>query len=115
MAAHLRHIAMASTLALACTLPQAQTAPAPAGATRTVITSSEQLPRRTVTLARLPSEYLAGPREQLLPLAAQLEANLRGDLERPGPIFGSGTSADATEEEAPEDPNAPVPIEPDNR
>ena len=28
---------------------------------------------------------------------------LRGDLERPGPIFGSGTSADATEEEAPED------------
>ena len=40
---------------------------------------------------------------------------LRGDLERPGPIFGSGTSADATEEEAPEDPNAPVPIEPDNR
>ena len=82
MAPHLRHIAMASTLALACTLPQAQTAPAPAGATRTVITSSEQLPRRTVTLARLPSEYLAGPREQLLPLAAQLEANLRGDLER---------------------------------
>ena len=40
---------------------------------------------------------------------------LRGDLERPGQIFGSGTSADATEEEAPEDPNAPVPIEPDNR
>jgi len=40
---------------------------------------------------------------------------LRGDLERPGPIFGSATSADATEEEAPEDPNAPVPIEPDNR
>jgi hypothetical protein len=40
---------------------------------------------------------------------------LRGDLERPGPIFGPGTSADATEEEAPEDPNAPVPIEPDNR
>lgn len=82
MAPHPRHIALASTLALACTLAPAQTTPAPAGATRTVITASEQLPRRTVTLARLPSEYLAGPREQLLPLAAQLEANLRADLER---------------------------------
>lgn len=40
---------------------------------------------------------------------------LRGDLERPGPIFGPGSSADAVEEEAPEDPNAPVPIEPDDR
>ena len=40
---------------------------------------------------------------------------LRGDLERPGPMWGSGSSADATEEEAPEDPNAPIPIEPDNR
>ena len=82
MATPLRHLVLASTLALACAAPHAQTAPAPAGASRTVITSSEQLPRRTVTLARLPSEYLAGPREQLLPLAAQLEANLRGDLER---------------------------------
>ena len=40
---------------------------------------------------------------------------LRGDLERPGPMWGSGSSADATEEEAPEDPNAPIPIEPDDR
>lgn len=40
---------------------------------------------------------------------------LRGDLERPGPIFGPDSSADAVEEEAPEDPNAPVPIEPDDR
>ncbi|MFM7507735.1 MAG: hypothetical protein ACKO3M_14495, partial [Rubrivivax sp.] len=82
MAPPILRIALASTLALTCTLTQAQTAPAPPGASRTVVTSSEQLPRRTVTLARLPSEYLAGPREQLLPLAAQLEANLRGDLER---------------------------------
>lgn len=40
---------------------------------------------------------------------------LRGDLERPGPIWGPGSAADATEEEAPEDPNAPVPIDPDDR
>lgn len=40
---------------------------------------------------------------------------LRGDLERPGPMWGSATSADATEQEAPEDPNAPVPIEPEGR
>ena len=40
---------------------------------------------------------------------------LRGELERPGPIFGSGSAADAVNEEAPEDPNAPVPIDPPNR
>ena len=39
---------------------------------------------------------------------------LRGELERPDPIFGSGTNADAVNEEAPEDPNAPVPINPDH-
>lgn len=40
---------------------------------------------------------------------------LRGDLERPGPMWGSASSADAVEEEAPEDPNAPVPIDPPDR
>lgn len=49
---------------------------------RTIVTSAEQLPRRTVTLKRLPSEYLAAPREDLQPLADELEARLRGDLER---------------------------------
>jgi hypothetical protein len=49
------------------------------GAARTVVSSSDQLPRRTITLARLPSEYLAAPREQLLPLVAQLEANLNAN------------------------------------
>lgn len=49
---------------------------------RTIVTSAEQLPRRTVTLERLPSEYLTAPREQLLPLADELEARLRGDLDR---------------------------------
>lgn len=77
-----RTIAMASLLAMGCAATMAQMATPAAGAARTVITASDQLPRRTVTLARLPSEYLAGPREQLMPLVAQLEANLRADLER---------------------------------
>lgn len=74
-------ITLASLLTLCASAALAE-APAPSGATRTVVTSSEQLPRRTITLAKLPSEYLSGPREDLAPLAAQIEANLRGDLER---------------------------------
>ncbi|MBN8551279.1 MAG: lipoprotein [Caulobacterales bacterium] len=35
---------------------------------------------------------------------------LRGDLQRPAPMWGSGTEADATADEAPVDPDAPVPI-----
>ena len=38
---------------------------------------------------------------------------VQGDLERPAPMWGSGSNADAVNEEAPEDPNAPVPINPD--
>ena len=77
-----RTIAVASLLAMGCAVTLAQAATPAAGASRTVITANDQLPRRTITLARLPSEYLAGPREQLMPLVAQLEANLRADLER---------------------------------
>lgn len=77
-----RTIAVASLLAMGCAVTVAQTATPAAGASRTVITANDQLPRRTITLARLPSEYLAGPREQLMPLVTQLEANLRADLER---------------------------------
>ena len=43
---------------------------------------------------------------------------LRGDLERPAPLWGdpaAGSAAEDVNEEAPEDPNAPIPIEPDNR
>jgi hypothetical protein len=76
-----RSLALASLLAVSASIAQPQ-APAGGGAARTVITSSDQLPRRTVTLARLPSEYLAGPRDQLQPLVEQLEARLRADLER---------------------------------
>ena len=40
---------------------------------------------------------------------------LRGDLERPAPLWGdpaAGSAAEDVNEEAPEDPNAPVPIDP---
>jgi hypothetical protein len=54
-----------------------QTPPAPA---KTVITGQEQLPRRTQTLDKLPSQYLTAPRAELLALAETLEKNLRADL-----------------------------------
>lgn len=54
---------------------QAQTPPS-----KTVITSAEQLPRRTITLAKLPSQYLSAPKAEVLALADQLEKNARADL-----------------------------------
>lgn len=63
--------------------PNATPACAPADAeVRKIVTSAEQLPRRTVTLERLPSEYLTAPRDELRPLADALEARLRDDLDR---------------------------------
>lgn len=38
---------------------------------------------------------------------------VQGNLERPAPMWGAASDADAVNEEAPEDPNAPVPINPD--
>ena len=55
-------------------------AQAPAAPAKTVITSLEQLPRRTLTLRMLPSQYLTAPRADLLSLADQLERNARADL-----------------------------------
>ena len=49
---------------------------------KTVITSAEQLPRRTVKLDKLPSQYLEAPRTEVLALAASLEQNLRDDLQK---------------------------------
>lgn len=63
---------------IAAALPAS--AQAPADPAKTVITSADQLPRRTVTLAQLPSQYLSAPKADLMPLAAQLEANARADL-----------------------------------
>lgn len=63
---------------IAAALPAlAQTPAAPA---KTVITSLEQLPRRTLTLRLLPSQYLTAPRADLLSLAEELEKNARADL-----------------------------------
>ncbi|MCV2350734.1 S8 family serine peptidase [Paucibacter sp. Y2R2-4] len=63
----------------------AQTAASPtstaaAPAERKVITSADQLPRRTYTLAQLPSAYLSAPLASLKPLGAQLEADIQADL-----------------------------------
>jgi hypothetical protein len=44
------------------------------------ITSAEQLPRRTYTLPKLPSELVAGPLAQLMPLAEQLDKDVATDL-----------------------------------
>lgn len=49
---------------------------------RTVITSADQLPRRTVKLDKLPSQYLDAPRIELQALADALEKNLRDDLQK---------------------------------
>ncbi len=65
--------------ALAPVIADAQTQPAPAAA-KTPITRADQLPRRTYTLPRLPSELLEGPPADLLPLADALERDLLSDL-----------------------------------
>jgi subtilisin family serine protease len=47
---------------------------------RQTITRADQLPRRSHTLDRLPSELLLAPLDDLKPLGAQLEAGLLADL-----------------------------------
>lgn len=74
-------------LALACAagaaqLPVQAQAAATAAAAREVITSADQLPRRTIQLAKPPSAYLTAPRAELQALADTLETNLRADLAR---------------------------------
>lgn len=70
---------MASTMGPA----HAQGAPAAtAAAPKTVVTSAEQLPRRTVKLDKLPSQYLDTPRAEVQALADALEKNLRDDLQK---------------------------------
>ncbi|HEX6720295.1 MAG TPA: S8 family serine peptidase, partial [Burkholderiaceae bacterium] len=56
---------------------QAQTAQA-----RTPITRADQLPRRSHTLAKLPSELLEGPLSELMPLADALERDMLADQAR---------------------------------
>jgi subtilisin family serine protease len=61
--------------------------PAPAqaqttAASKTPITRADQLPRRTHTLPKLPSELLEGPLSDLMPLADALERDIVADLAR---------------------------------
>jgi hypothetical protein len=49
---------------------------------KTPITRADQLPRRTYTLPKLPSELLEGPLTELLPLAQALERDIVADLAR---------------------------------
>jgi subtilisin family serine protease len=49
---------------------------------KTSITRADQLPRRTHTLPRLPSELLEGPVSELMPLAAALERDILADMAR---------------------------------
>ena len=78
-------LSLAVSLCAAVTVAHAQgpasrgDSSAPTG-TRQVLTSAEQLPRRVVKLDKLPSQYLAAPRAEVLALAEALERNLRDDL-----------------------------------
>jgi Subtilase family len=73
----------AAHLGLAPTPAQAQTAASasPPAAARQVVTRADQLPRRVYSLALKPSEYLARPLAEVKPLAAQVEADIRSDLQ----------------------------------
>jgi hypothetical protein len=51
-------------------------------AAKTPITRADQLPRRTYTLPKLPSELLEGPLAELMPLADALERDIVADLAR---------------------------------
>ena len=50
--------------------------------TKTLVTRADQLPRRTYTLPKLPSELLEGPPAELLQLADALERDMLSDLAR---------------------------------
>jgi len=81
-------VSTATALMIGCiTADLAMAQAAPSGttaspATRQVITSAEQLPRRTVKLDKLPSQYLDAPRAEVQTLADALEKNLREDLRK---------------------------------
>jgi hypothetical protein len=54
----------------------------PAAQAKTPITRADQLPRRTHTLPKLPSELLEAPLSDLLPLADALERDIVADMAR---------------------------------
>ncbi|MGZ3184786.1 MAG: hypothetical protein ACXU8N_20310, partial [Telluria sp.] len=65
---------------LLCVLQSAAWAQAPAQPARVTVTQADQLPRRTYTLPKLPSELLAAPQSELMPLVVSLEADTLADL-----------------------------------
>jgi subtilisin family serine protease len=73
--------AIAALLSLAQAGAHGQTVDTPSPA-RQVVTRADQLPSRSYTLAKLPSEYLAAPLDDLKALGAKLEADLSADLAR---------------------------------
>ena len=73
--------ALALSLSVASSA-MAQAVPLGAEGARTVITQADQLPRRTVTLPKLPSELLSVPLAELQAIAAPVEQNLLADLQR---------------------------------
>lgn len=72
------------TVAAALVVSSPLTVVAQTGATpkveRQVVTRADQLPRRVYMLAKLPSELLAAPLDELKDLGAQLDGNLTADL-----------------------------------
>jgi subtilisin family serine protease len=52
----------------------------PAATAKQKITSADQLPRRTYTLPKVPSELVGGPLPDLMPLAEQLDKDLAADI-----------------------------------
>lgn len=66
--------------AMALPADAGKTASNAASTTRQVITRADQLPRRSVTLAMLPSAYLQAPLDEARKLGTQLEAQLLADL-----------------------------------
>ena len=73
---------LAAALAAAGSMLQPTSALAQTTAAKTPITRADQLPRRSHTLPRLPSELLEGPLSELLPLADTLERDIVADLVR---------------------------------
>ncbi|MDX2220002.1 MAG: S8 family serine peptidase [Burkholderiales bacterium] len=73
--------ALAALAAAASPAARAQDTKPPAAApAKKVITNSDQLPRRTYTLDKLPSELLQAPTSELASLIAQLDKDVAADL-----------------------------------
>jgi hypothetical protein len=84
-ARRLRPLTWGWALALAAAGSMLAPAPTQAEATsgaKTPITRADQLPRRTHTLPKLPSELLEAPLSELMPLADALERDIVADMAR---------------------------------